>query len=281
MKKFFFIIISFFPLISLWLSDLDQQKINYIVDQQFSLRWKNIDAPKTLISMLNSKKQAFPIWDLRIEIIDSLINRLTLWIERRSNISKKKNNQTLVDVYLSWIISTWIVLPAKCNEFRGIWEDFLSWSRIPVELAITTRWMESSCNSTLPANWRWPFQITSKNYGTWKIEFWQWSGYILDWKNLVESKRNRYEKANSNSGFTINISPNKFDFTGLRNHATLYNALSGTIYTYTLTPRNRKYVVANLYSGAIIETWWRSDWFITRFVKLLDRQNKFYFYENR
>ena len=90
----------------------------------------------------------------------------------------------------------------------------------PTALTIATWYREFTCAYYLPDNekWKnWPFQITSKDYGTGEITQNRFIEMVVDFMEFTKNKFGRY------SNLTGKLSYSEFDLTGIGNFAALYN----------------------------------------------------------
>ena len=97
---------------------------------------------------------------------------------------------------------------------------------------ILLMYRESNCGYYLPKNWNWPFQITTKDYGTWDMTQ---QVFIQTVTDFLEFATNKWKKSPS-----WNLSYSNYDYTWIVNFAALYNG--GTKSWELIIPNNPNYV---------------------------------------
>lgn len=119
-------------------------------------------------------------------------------------------------------------------------------NNFPTALTIATRYREASCGYYLPGNGDGPFQIISKDYGTGQINENTFVQTVQDFIDFSKAKRQQYK-----TKLWISLTYTWFDWTGLANHAALYNGgiISGSI-VQPIAPRYVYDGYGDAYSGA-------------------------------
>lgn len=120
-------------------------------------------------------------------------------------------------------------------------------NNFPTALTIATRYREASCGYYLPSNGDGPFQILSKEYGTGQINENIFTQTVQDFIDFSKAKRTQYK-----TKLWIKLTYTWFDWTGLTNHAALYNGgiISGAIVN-PIAPRYVYDGYGEAYSGAV------------------------------
>lgn len=250
-----------------------QQKI----DGLFVRMWQNrfwIDGVLRQVDFFKQQKASDERAIYFLDMIEDLIKSRS---QRRFSADKKLMKRDFVQLYWSWIATTGVASSSCVSRFDWL-HDLADKYDLPVELIIATRSIEYRCQWGLPLNGYWPFQIITANYGTWVMDDQLFEKTVSDLSLFVNNKRKRFNNIYADSGYVIRLSSWWFDIDSLTNHAILYNALSGSIYVYPLKPRNPNYVYGNLYSWSNSWTWLISDWFLTRFIKILKWEVDNYYY---
>ncbi len=99
----------------------------------------------------------------------------------------------------------------------------------PTPLTLAVWFRESNCGYYLPKNGNGPFQITTKDYGTWAINRAIFETTVEDFLVFAKRKIERYNSKNPET--PILLSYKNFNYADLYKFAGLYNGLSGgTVY---------------------------------------------------
>lgn len=110
----------------------------------------------------------------------------------------------------------------------------------PTALTIAIWYRESGCGYYLPANGDGPFQIVSKDYGTWEITEKIFKQSIQDFIDFSKWKIDNYNKKADEEFPAIQISYTGFDYTGVVSFMALYNGWTRT--WGMVQPNSPKYV---------------------------------------
>jgi len=277
MNKTKLLLLCLFASVSLWWlvsayspTSWDQQEVQRVRLQIDTLIQDNNQNLRNLYNKTKVLKSKFA-FDARLSwILWQLNDWLYERLYARKNLAKQSARSLksgFVAQYFSWV------------QTMILWNDYCTWryntvdnisfaNNFPTELTMVTRYREWNCWYYLPKNWRWPFQITSKAYGTGEINEQLFVQIVTDFIAFTKNKYANFEKAN---GDKINISYTNFDMTGLVRHGALYNWLSGNTIYGNITPMNPKYVRDNYWTEY---SWATRDWIVSKFLKILDWEAK-------
>ncbi len=146
----------------------------------------------------------------------------------------------------SWGFSKEITTADDCTGWYNTLDSISFANNFPTALTIATWYRETNCGYYLPNNGDGPFQILSKDYGTWAISEATFLQSVQDFIDFSKSKHTQYK-----TKLWISLTYTWFDRTGLVNHAGLYNG--GLISWNIVTPNNPRYLYdgyGSAYSGA-------------------------------
>jgi len=166
--------------------------------------------------------------------------------KNKAKIISKQAKQEFLATYLTSDIKE-ISEKLSCTGRYNTLDNISFAYNFPTALTIATRYRETSCGYYLPANGDGPFQIVSKDYGTWEITEELFTKSVEDFITFSKAKHTQYK-----TKLWINLTYTGFDWTGLVNHAGLYNGglISGNI----VNPYAPKYLRDGYgleYSGAV------------------------------
>ena len=181
----------------------------------------------------------------------------------KTKITSKQFKQDFLNQY-SWWFSQDITTADTCTWWYNTMDTISFANNFPTALTIATRYRETNCWYYLPSNGDGPFQILSKDYGTWTITEAIFLNAIQDFIDFSQAKRTQYK-----SKLWINLTYTGFDRTGLVNHAGLYNG--GTISWTVVLPIHPNYVYDGYgtgFTGAV------RYGLVPKFLKVLDRELK-------
>lgn len=189
-------------------------------------------------------------WD---EQLNYLLNELNIHLtsklaleKNKAKIISKEFKQHFLQQYLTWEIQD-IPDILSCTGWYNTLDTISFANNFPTALTMATRYRESNCGYYLPANHNWPFQILSKDYWTWAITETIFLQSVQDFIDFSKAKWQQYK-----TKLWINLTYTGFDWTGLVNHAGLYNGW--LISWWLVNPTNPKYVYdgyGDAFSGAI------------------------------
>lgn len=128
----------------------------------------------------------------------------------------------------------------KCTWWYNTIDNISFANNFPTALTIAVWYRESNCWYYLPSNWDGPFQIVTKDYGTWEITEEIFKQSIQDFIDFAKWKIDNYNKKSNEEFPKLNISYTWFDYTGVVSFAALYN---GWVRTWWMVqPNAPKYV---------------------------------------
>ncbi|NOZ43981.1 MAG: hypothetical protein GXP45_02370 [bacterium] len=193
------------------------------------------------------------------ERIDFLLTELKNYLWTRLQVQKRQaktlaypQKKAFLEQYQDPIINN-SEIEANCIGWYNTLDDIAFAFNYPTALLIATRYRESNCAYYLPHNGDGPFQIINEDYGTGEITEATFVKSVVDFIRFSKNKYQRYENANSTSGYTVDLSYTGLTLTGIVRHAALYNGLSGYTVYGDAQPLNPHYLWDNYgeeYSGA-------------------------------
>lgn len=181
----------------------------------------------------------YMIWELQSYLYTNLSAQKTA-AKATTKIDKKE----FLDEYNTGF-DTWITLTVDQCTLQYNTIDNISFAYdMPTAVTMAIWYRESNCGFYLPKNGNWPFQITSKNYGSGDMNQQLFIQTVVDFLEFSKNKLSKYN-------LSWNLSYNNFDYTWIVNFAALYNwwTRSG----WLILPNNPKYVFdwyGQEYSGA-------------------------------
>ena len=209
------------------------------------------------------------------EKLNYYLNELGLYLVAQVNTEKTKaktmsktTKQDFVNQYISWL-SQDITTADTCTGWYNTIDTISFANNFPTALTIATRYREINCGYYMPSNGNGPFQIVSKDYGTGQITEATFIKTIQDFIDFSKAKHLQYT-----TKLWIKLTYTWFTWTGLVNHAALYN---GGIITwndtswYVAIPNNPHYV----YDGYGQDYSWAVRYgLLPKFLKVLDWELK-------
>jgi len=203
------------------------------------------------------------------------LNNLDIHLMTHINTQKIKDKtaskafkQTFVDTYSGEVL-TGIDTPDSCTGRYNTLDSISYANNFPTAMTIAVRFRETTCGYYLPSNGDGPFQILSKDYGTWSITE---AKFLTTVKDFIDFSKNKYWAHYSKIWpiFTYTW----FTMTGLVNYAALYNGGTLTWSTesgYTVRPNAPNYVYDGYGTGF---SWATRYGIIPKFIKVLDWELK-------
>ncbi len=202
------------------------------------------------------------------EQLNYYLNELWMYLITQVNVEKTKTKwaskafkQDFFNQYSGWFSQE--ITTADTCTWRYNTIDSISYANnFPTALVIATRYRETNCGYYLPSNGDGPFQILSKEYGTWTITEAKFLNTIQDFIDFSKAKRTQYH-----SSLWISLTYTGFDRTGIVNHAGLYNG--GVISGNIVLPLNPHYLYDGYgtgFTGAV------RYGLVPKFLKVLDRE---------
>lgn len=208
------------------------------------------------------QKTAYHLEHLR----DYLLTKLQMKKALATDEAKNLKTNFLAQYQGSWL-ATADPLSEKCyGRYQTL--DNLSFAYdFPTALTIAVRYRESTCGYYLPKNKNWPFQITSKDYGTGEITKEIFETTIKDFLTFAKRKIDRYNSKNPDTPIVLNYK--NFNYKDLYKFAGLYNGLKGATVYGDIGPAAPKYFFEKM-------TWEFEDWkrngLFLHFLRAIERE---------
>lgn len=175
--------------------------------------WSFYSQIKVLLKDYGSDEQIN--WMLS-QLSTHLMDKLTVE-KNKAKIMSKQFKQDFVAQYLTGVIQNIPEQLSCTGRYNTL--DMISFAyNFPTALTMATRYREVNCSYYLPGNGDGPFQIISKDYGTWTITEEIFIKSVEDFIQFSKSKHIQYK-----TRLWINLTYTGFDRTWLVNHAGLYN----------------------------------------------------------
>ncbi len=214
---------------------------------------------------LKNLKEQFSSHEKLSYYLDTMSSYLINQINAKKTAAKvisKSFKQEFINQYSG--VSKEIPTADTCTGRYNTIDSISYANNFPTALTIATRYRETNCGYYLPNNGDGPFQIISKDYGTWTITEGKFLTTVQDFIDFSKAKRGQYR-----SKLWISLTYTGFDMTGLVNHAWLYNG--GVISGNIVNPLHPNY----LYDGYDPEYSWATRYgLVPKFIKILDRELK-------
>lgn len=147
----------------------------------------------------------------------------------------------------------------QCLKYYELVDDVSFAYDFPTELAIATRYRETTCGMYLPNNGYGPFQIISNDYGTGDLGENEFVEALVDFIEFSNWKRNSYSNK-----VDLDIPYDGFSRQAIINHLALYNWWY--IESGVVIPNKPGYLFDN-YNEEY--AWATKDWVYTLFLKLM------------
>ncbi len=218
-----------------------KSQLNAITSGNYKDKWDYYAQIKALMSQFSGDESLTYV----LKELSSSLYLPILTEKVKVKQTSKQFKQNFVATYMTWIKDiTW---NENCTGRYNLLDTISFANNFPTALTIATRYREASCGYYLPSNGDGPFQILSKEYGTGQIDENLFTQTVQDFIDFSKAKRQQYK-----TKLWISLTYTWFDWTGLINHASLYNGgiISGAI----VNPIAPKYVYdgyGDAYSGAI------------------------------
>lgn len=209
------------------------------------------------------------------EQLNYYLDALGLYLITQVNTKKtevkfnsKLQKQAFVEQLSGWF-SQDITTADTCTGWYNTIDSISFANNFPTALTIATRYRELNCGYYMPANGDGPFQIISKDYGTWAITEAKFLSAIQDFIDFSKAKHLQYK-----TKLWISLTYTWFTWTGLVYHSALYNGGTitwNTVNGYIITPNKPHYVYdgyGQAYSGAA------RYGLLPKFLKILDWELK-------
>jgi hypothetical protein len=273
-KKALFIFIIWLSSFGLWISSAfgynptswDIQQINTLkISLNKIISWNNQDLWSFYYQLKNLQNNFWSNPKLNY-MLNDLKEDLYVQFYTKKNLAKQQSKdfkQTFVNNYISWVIID-SPIPWNCTWRYNTLDDMSFAYNIPTALTIATRYRETTCWYYLPGNGDWPFQILSKDYGTWQITEDIFIQSAQDFMWFTKSKQTQYK-----TKLWIKVTYTWFDWTWLANQWALYN---GWFISWNIVMPNAPKYLYDWYG--IQYSWAVKYWLIPKFIKFLDREIK-------
>lgn len=213
----------------------------WISNAAYTLSWdelKHVNSQKNIINNADN----FGIWNYYSQLAkrhNILKNDERLWtislqlrdyayslLDSRKKLAKQQSvafKSEFLDEYKDNI-----TIDAEFPTDRCTWRyntiDNISFANdFPTALTIAIWYRESTCAYYLPANGDGPFQIVSKDYGSWEITEEIFKQTIQDFIDFSKKKIRNYNNRADEEYPEIKLSYTWFDYTGVVNFLALYN----------------------------------------------------------
>ncbi len=196
--------------------------------------------------------------------IDSFLQKKLTDRKTHVKLSNGEERKSFIDQHKSDVYTRNTEMNDNCKQHYDVIDDLSFVYDQPTPLVIATRFRESTCAYYLPKNTRWPFQITSKNYGSGEISQELFVQTVEEYLQFVKNKYAMYHNANKKTGEKIDLTYTKRNLSGIVSYAALYNGLSGANIRWTLEPGNPKYLYDNYWASF---SWATRDGILTTFLK--------------
>lgn len=278
MKKIILFLLIFTNFLQTFWYNPEQEELEIIQNINQNIEENYYNSTKSeffdFLQTLKFQKEELDKNSKKYFILNEMFNfgtNLALEKEKESKSSQNKLNYSknlLLDNYLE-NITTDIYIEEKCVRYYDFIDNIAKEHNFPTALIIATWRKENSCNMINPQNQDWVFQILHKYYTPWEITLEELWVQIVDFIEFSKYKWDYYDKLTKIPAELnhekINISYYDYTLKDLQIHWVIYNW-----YSWKSTLESNKYVSTNLYP----ENTWRTDWIVTTFIKILDREQK-------
>lgn len=230
----------------------------WVSNATYKLTWdelKNFNSQKVTISQASD----YWLWSYYTQLskwYDILKKDERLWtisndlkdysyslFESRKNLAKQQyawEKSRFFDEYSKDINDDIEFSKDKCTWWYNTIDNISFANNFPTALTIAVWYRESNCWYYLPSNWDGPFQIVSKDYGTWEITEQIFKQAVQDFIDFSKWKIDNYNRKADKDFPKIDISYTWFDYTGVINFIALYNWWVRT--WWVVQPNAPKYV---------------------------------------
>lgn len=188
----------------------------------------------------------------------------------KTKISSKSGWNQFLEQHNTGIVE--ISMEDKCFWRYNTLDNISFANNFPTALTIAIRYRESHCGYYLPRNWNGPFQIITKDYGTWEITEEVFVQSVQDFIDFSRSKFARYQ-----SRVHQNITYTGTDIKSIISHSALYN---GWYLSWDeVLPNAPKYLYEWYipYNSGEFASWAIRHWVLPKFIKTLEYEiNNYY-----
>ena len=152
----------------------------------------------------------YMLWELKYYLYNNLSAQ-----KNAAKVTTKLSKKSFLDMNNTWYYSGITDTVDQCIWRYNTIDDLSFAYDFPTAVTLAVRYRESSCWYYLPSNWDWPFQITTKDYGTGTLtQTW----FIQAVEDFLVFAKNKWKKSPS-----WNLSYWNYDMTWIVNFAALYN----------------------------------------------------------
>lgn len=249
-------------------SEKDTQSLTSLKTQLDSLIDNNIDLWNFYNQVVDlqadyssNERLNYMFEDLKYHLYSDKKNKNAL-SKQKSNAkaTSKDAKQEFLDQYKSWFSVDIENSLKNCTGRYKTLDDISFAYDFPTALTIAVWYRESTCAYYLPNNKWWPFQIMSKDYGTWEITSKQFIQTVMDFMEFSKNKLARYD-----GQLSWELTYNNFDMTWVLNFIALYNGWSRS--WNVIIPNNYNYA----YDGYTEEYSWAKKYgIIPQMLKVLE-----------
>lgn len=173
-------------------------------------RWHNILEKNDRLGKISGELR-----DYALSVFDS-----------RKKVSKQQSvlsKSEFVDKYKDNIMMEDEFPLEKCTWRYNTIDNISFANNFPTALTLAVWYRESSCGYYLPANGDGPFQIVSKDYGTWEITEEIFKQSVQDFIDFAKNKINNYNNKADEEFPEIILTYTWFNMTGIVSFAAMYN----------------------------------------------------------
>lgn len=220
----------------------DQQELTALKSQlREAISWDNI-----ALWNLYAQARDLELWIQKPESLNYKLQHLrdyllTVLEDRRESAkrdSKEKKSDFLSSFQWSGLATAEVLSENCIGRYPTL--DTMSFAYdFPTSLSIAIWYRETSCGFYLPKNGNGPFQITSKQYGSWTLDRAVFEQTIKDFLEFSKKKIDRYNSKNPET--PIHLWYDSINYKDLYKFAGLYNGLSGWTVYWEIWPANPKY----------------------------------------
>lgn len=279
MKKFIIFLAS--TLVFLWFSmtkaysptSQDQTTLTQLKDILDQTNSGNVKDIRNFMTQIK-KLQPMIAHEPRISYLFQELYTHLYWQFSKEKIKTKQISKSdwieFLNLHNTGIIE--IEMEDKCFWRYNTLDNISFANNFPTALTIAIRYRESHCGYYLPKNGNWPFQIITKNYGTWEITEEIFTKSIQDFIDFSRAKFDRYQ-----SRVHQNITYTGTDIKSIISHSALYNWWY--VSWDSVVPNAPKYLYEWYipYNSGQYASWTIRHWILPKFIKTLEFElNNYY-----
>jgi len=265
MKKLFFLVVIVLWISVFWMCRVkavylpnsgDIAELNTLKIQLNTTIWANNQDLRSFYYQIRDLQNTYQ-FEPKIDYLLSELKahlRSTLQSRKQQTKTLSRNDKYIFFEEYKSMINTGPALSNSCLGRYNTLDDIAFAHDYSTSVLIATRYRESDCGYYLPKNGDWPFQIVSKDYGTWHITEAIFVQSAVDFINFSKNKYERYATSNLASGHRVDLHYTGLTLSGIVRHGALYNGLSGYTVYGDISPLNPRYVWDNYgqdFSGSV------------------------------